>query len=254
MDLAISNFAWENKDHSLVFKELKNNGITKIESVLTKIKDWTLLNDIDILNYKKELDEYGVEAYSIQSLFFNLPCENLCHKNIIIPHIAKLIKYSNILGVEVLVMGSPSLRMICDEWTYKLVNVLKLIDDMLDSTNIKLVIEPNSTIYNGKYFHTLGEIVLFLDINDFRNIGTMIDTHNSLLENSDPIIELNHFYDYIEHIHISEVKLKPLNDILFHEKFSNEIKKIGYDKTITFELGVHDNFSESINTFSKIYQ
>lgn len=254
MNLAISNFAWENNEHEFVFNELKKNQITKIETVLTKIKDWSVLNSDHILNYKKELDGYGVEAYSMQSLFFNLPCQNLCDKDIIVPHTTRLIKYSNILGIKVLVMGSPSLRMICEEWKYKLVNVLKIIDDMLDSTDIKLVIEPNSSIYNGKYFHTLGEIVLFLDINDFRNIKTMIDTHNSILENSDPIIELNHFFDYIEHIHVSEVKLTPLVGIPFHEKFSNEIKKCGYDKTITFELGMFDNFSNSINTFSKIYQ
>jgi sugar phosphate isomerase/epimerase len=254
MDLAISNFAWDNKDHEFVFIELKNNGITKIETVLTKIKDWASLNDDDILNYKKELDSYGIGVCSMQSLFFNLPCKSLCEKDIIIPHVAKLIKYSQVLGVKVLVMGSPGLRVSYEGWRFDLVNVLKNIDDMLESTDIKLVIEPNSAIYNGKYFHTLGEIALFLDINDFRNIGTMIDTHNSLLENSDPIIELNHFFDYIEHIHVSEVKLKPLSDLTFHDKFSNEIKKSGYDKIITFELGMYDNFSESINTFSKIYQ
>jgi len=253
MNLAVSNFAWENNQHEFVFDELKKIGINKVETVLTKIDSWENLNQELILKYKNELYKYGMEPYSMQSLFFNVDCDNLCDQEKVLSHFKRLIEYCDILGVKVMVLGSPNLRKRFNGWEKKLIEIFRRIDDMLDMSNTKLVIEPNSSIYNGQYFHTLGEIVLFLDLNDFRNIKTMIDTHNSLLENSNPLIEISHFFDYINHIHISELKLKPLIDFEFHENFSNTIKKYFYDKTITFELGNYDNFSESITNFYKIY-
>ena len=69
MNLALSNFAWDNKDSDEVFKVLKENGINQIECILTKIKSWNELTTDDIIEYKKSLDTYGITAYSMQSLF-----------------------------------------------------------------------------------------------------------------------------------------------------------------------------------------
>lgn len=253
MNLAISNFAWENNEHEFVFRTLKENNINKIETVLTKINNWDKLNQDVIKKYKDELTKNEIEPYSIQSLFYNVNCENFCDRENMLSHFETLIKYSKILDAKVLVLGSPTLRVFFDGWKSKLVDVFSQIDMLLESSDIKLVIEPNCSIYGGKYFKTLGEIVFFLDINNFRNIKTMIDTHNSLLENSDPMVELIHFFDYIQHIHVSEIKLEPLKDIKFHEDFSKIIKKQKYDKAITFELGKCEDFSNAVNIFANIY-
>lgn len=254
MNLAISNFAWDNSQHDFIFDILKKNNITNIETVLTKINDWDFLKNEDIINYKKEIDSYGMNPCSIQSLFYNVKCDDLSNKEQVITHFKKLLSYSKILDIKIMVLGSPKLRNKSKDWKINLIETLKIIDEMLDGTDIQLVIEPNSSIYGGKYFHTIGEIIFFLDMYEFRNIKTMIDTHNSLLENSDPIVELNHFFNYIEHIHISEINLTKLIDLDFHDKFSQAIKKSGYEKTITFELGKCDNVSDAINNFSNIYK
>lgn len=253
MNLAISNFAWENINQEFVFNNLKKNDIHKIECVLTKIASWDKLNDELIINYKNELNKYEIEPYSIQSLFYNITCDSLSDKKKVLAHFERLIKYSKILGAKVLVLGSPNLRIFSEHWKDKLIDVFRNIDDMLNGTDTKLVIEPNCSMYGGDYFKTLGEIIFFLDLNEFNNIKTMIDTHNSLLENSDPIFELTHFFDYIEHIHISELKLEPIKDLDFHKKFSETIKKYFYNKTITYELGNYPNFEDSIKIFSEIY-
>ena len=81
----------------------------------------------------------------------------------------------------------------------------------------------------------------------------MIDTHNIILEELDPIYELKTYYEYINHIHISENNLHPIKDINFHLDFSSEIKKINYDKIVTYEVISCDNILESIKLFSQIY-
>jgi len=58
MNLALSNFAWDNDESKVIFKTLKNNDINNIECVLTKIKPWNDLTIDDIKNYKKELKKH----------------------------------------------------------------------------------------------------------------------------------------------------------------------------------------------------
>ena len=93
MNLALSNFAWDNNESKVIFKTLKNNDISNIECVLTKIKTWDDLTVDDIKNYKKELRRQKITPYSIQSLFYNVDTDNLCNieKNIL--HIKKLIEF-----------------------------------------------------------------------------------------------------------------------------------------------------------------
>ena len=81
----------------------------------------------------------------------------------------------------------------------------------------------------------------------------MIDTHNLILEKLNPIFEFKKYYKYINHIHISENNLLPIKDINFHVEFSKEIKKMNYDKIITYEIIACKNILESVKLFSEIY-
>jgi sugar phosphate isomerase/epimerase len=254
MNLALSNFAWDNQDSETIFKSLKENGINNIESVLTKIKDWSELETKDIVDYKKYLDKNRITPYSIQSLFYNVKCNDITDVDIIKTHFDKLIYYSKLLGVKVLVFGSPGLRKKTDGWEDSLVDIFTHVDKILVGTSIKVLIEPNTSSYGGEFFHTVSEIVQFIDSNELKNVRTMIDTHNSILENTDPNVELVEYFNYIEHIHVSEPKLVVIKEDEFHVNFSNTIKGLGYNKTITYEVMKSEELIPSIETFSKIYR
>lgn len=254
MNLALSNFAWDSHESNNVFEILKKNNINQVETVFTKIKDWSELTIDDILEYKEQLISFGIEPYSAQSLFYNVKCDNMNDVDIIVSHFSKLIEYSKILGIKRLVFGSPGLRKKIGNWKESTKNVFSHVDDMLIDSDIKVLIEPNTSSYGGEYFHTVSEIVNFIDSNGFKNVSTMIDTHNSILENNDPNVELITYFDYINHIHISEPKLQMITENEFHLNFSDIIKKIGYNQTITYEVMKCENIMENIPVFSKIYK
>jgi hypothetical protein len=254
MNLALSNFAWDNQDSETIFKSLKENGINNIESVLTKIKDWSELETKDIVSYKKYLDDNGIIPYSIQSLFYGVKCVDITDVNIIKSHFDKLIYYSKLLGVKVLVFGSPGLRKKTNGWEDSLIEIFTYVDNILIGTDIKVLIEPNTSSYGGEFFHTVSDIVKFIDSNELKNIKTMIDTHNSILENVDPNVELVEYFNYIEHIHVSEPKLVVIKEDEFHKNFSKTIKDSGYNKTITYEVMKSLDLISSLQTFSKIYR
>jgi sugar phosphate isomerase/epimerase len=253
MNLALSNFAWDYPESENIFSQLNEIGIKNIELVLTKYNSWESLNNKTILDYKKELINYDMNPYSLQSLFYNINC-TFEDTDIVIDHFKRLIDYSEILGLKILVFGSPSLRKKINNLSYNLSKIFNEVDAYLENKNINLVIEPNTISYGGEYFTSVSEITEFIISNNLKNIKTMIDTHNILLENNDPLIDIDKYFDYIYHIHISEPGLNIIKDELFHINFSNKLKEVSYNKMVVYEVNKAINLKESIKLFSEIYK
>ena len=256
MNIALSNLAWDHEDLDKTLTLLKSLNIKHIEGVLTKINPWSSLQETDLQGFKSKLDSYSINCSSLQSLFFGVNAKDMGDIEIITNHISRLVNYSKLLGVKVLVMGTPILRKKSEGYTWKLelIDTLKTVDSVLKGTGITLVIEPNARIYKGEYFYTCKEIVEFLKIYDFTNIKTMIDTHNLLYEYADPINEYYENLPYISHVHISENNLEPLYYREFHNVFAKELFLTGYDKLITYEVKKSENVEESIKLFAEIYR
>lgn len=251
MNLALSNLAWDFKDTDDILKKLRKKNIFQIEGVLSKIDDFSTLNEDKIIKFKETLNKFGIHVKTIQSIFYNVKCNGIGDDDVIINHIKKLISYCELLEVDIMVFGSPNLRV--GEIDDSVINSFKLIDELLSKTNIELSIEPNSKIYGGNYFHNLDEIVKFISANNFKKIKTMVDTHNLVLEGYCPSEEFIKYKSYINHIHISEPGLKPISDIETHTKFYNTLINNDYKNTITYEVNGLIDFDLDINNFIKIY-
>lgn len=247
--LSISNLSWNNNDTKDILYYLNNIGINNIELALSKISNWEEI-DYKIIDFKTMLDSFNIKAKSFQSLFFNYNCNSLCEIEKVTCHLEKIIKYAKLLNTNILVLGSPKIRNKNCDISY----LFNLIDKILRPHDMTLCIEPNAKIYDGQYFFVIEEIVSFLKLNKFTNIRTMIDTHNIILENQDPINIFDSFQEYIYHIHISEKQLKPIVDIEFHENFSNHLKNRKYDSIITYELVECEDIKDQIELFKSIYE
>lgn len=253
MKLAISNFAWDFSENTNIFEILKKHQIPNVEGVLTKIDNWGDLTSEKVLNFKSLLDSYDLTIESLQSIFYGVNCDGLHDGKVIIPHIEKVLEYSKILGVKTLVLGSPNLRRNTPNLLIELSNVFKVLDKILENSGIEISLEPNTKSYGGDYFHNLTDIVIFISENNFKNIKTMIDTHNLILEGIDPCKEITKYFNVVNHIHISEQGLKPIQDIEFHKKFSQTIKTLKYDKIVTYELLKCENLESTIDEFKNLY-
>jgi sugar phosphate isomerase/epimerase len=254
MNLSVSNLAWDNHENEQILEIFSDIGINKIEGVPSKINSWDKLTNTEISQYKEYLDSKNLSMKSMQSIFFNTKIIDFKNQDEVITHFEQLIEISKILGVNVLVLGSPKLRKKYDGWSEDLIRIFNRLDFILDGTSIRVVIEPNTSMYGGEYFFTVFEIVDFIKKNGFKNIKTMIDTHNVILENENPIEILELYYDYIEHIHISEVNLSPFKNNEFHNNFSKKLQEMKYSKIITYEVLKHDSLRDSVKSFVDTYR
>lgn len=253
MNIGLSQLAFDSQDSEEIYNLLYNYNYSYVEGVLTKINSWDYLTQTSLNQFKSELSSRVLECYSLQSLFFNIPVSSMSCSTSIVNHFSKIINYAEILNTKILVFGSPNLRKKELNWEEKLEIVFYEIDKLLDGKNIKIVIEPNCRAYKGDYFYSCSEISNFLNKNKLINIKTMIDTHNLINENLDPIKEFYENFNYIEHIHVSENNLLPISNIDFHKEFSKCLKDSNYKKGITYEVKKTEKIIDSIKLFAAIY-
>lgn len=246
MNIGISQLAFENiSDIIEMLEYLTDLNINNIEIVLSKYN-----NIEEAITLKSKLNLYKIKTLSTQSILFNSKIKDFTDFNLMY-YMSNLIEKCKLLNVDTLILGSPSCRNMLDY--SKLKEIFGYIDSLLINSDKILCIEPNCKKYNGKYFHSISEIVDFITDCGFSNIKSMIDTHNIKYEGSDPQKCYEEYLEYIYHIHISEDNLSPFLISDSHYNLSDSIKNSKYNKTITYEVLPHANIKESIKNFSKIY-
>jgi sugar phosphate isomerase/epimerase len=251
MNIGISNLAFDNNDINIL-NYLSSNNINNVELVYTKHKLWEEpINNLDSI--KNLFNTYNLNIYSIQSIFYGTEINSFNQVDDIKSHLNKLFNICKILGIKKTVFGSPVFRKSFNRYKTNIINIFDFIENELKNTDIKFLIEPNSKIYQTEYFYNPYEIFDFIKSHNYKNISSMIDTHNLILEGYDPISIFENNSQYIDHIHVSEVGLKEINDIDFHYKFSNTLKDNNYNKMIIYEILKNDNIIENIENFKNIY-
>jgi sugar phosphate isomerase/epimerase len=163
----------------------------------------------------------------------------------------KVIDACIVLGIEKIVLGSPKQRV--DFYFPQLKYAFQILDNKLDGTNITILIEPNSQQYGGEYFFTIDSIVEFLAQNNFNNIKTMIDTHNIILEGSNPAEKFMEYQEYIDHVHVSEIGLNSFKESDMHHQLAETLHTNQYDGLVVYECNQSATLFNDIVSFANIY-
>jgi sugar phosphate isomerase/epimerase len=251
MKLGISNLAWNtNCEFKDLVPILKENNIQYIELVFPKHLEWNKINYDHINEFLEITKKNKLKVLSTQSIFFNSNINSFYDVDFL-NHLKIVCYLSEEIGVNKLVLGSPNMRI--DKNYNKLSEIFQEVDKLMFEKNIILLLEPNSKIYNGEFFNTVREIVGFIKTNNFTNIKTMIDTHNIILENEDPVIIFNQYKDYIKHIHVSEIGLGSFIESDNHNELSETLYTSGYRDLIIYEAKTTNQIEKDIELFSKIY-
>jgi D-psicose/D-tagatose/L-ribulose 3-epimerase len=158
------------------------------------------------------------------------------------------------LGGEVVVYGSGNSRKVPDGFDFEktwrqLVTFFKLAGDIAVQYNITIVIEP---LYkkNTNIINTVAEGLSLCKEVDHPGIRLLADSFHMIHENESPEIILKAGSEYLHHIHIrDDTEGFPLEkDRPYFTTFLSYLKKIGYDKTLSFEVSTRkmtpDEFEE----------
>lgn len=242
MLLSISNIGWEASLDQDVYGLMKRFGYSGLEIAPTRIFPQA---PYDKLSEAKEWSdglnkEYGYVVPSMQSIWYGRG-ERLFgtaqEREQLYDYTKKAIDFASVIGCKNLVFGCPKNRNITEETDLEIaVRFFKELGDYAYEKGTVIGMEANPPIYHTNYVNDTKaalDLVKQVDSKGFLlnlDIGTMI-------QNQEAAEELVGQIELINHVHVSEPGLVPIQKRELHEQIAKLLKEEGYKKFVSIEMG-----------------
>lgn len=244
--LSISNIGWEEKNDIYIFEWMQKYGFSGLEIAPTrifpeapyeKIKEAkTLAEDL-----KKQ---FGFAISSMQSIWYGrreMIFGSDQERQILIDCTEKAINFASAIECRNLVFGCPGNRNMPGNADEEIaIGFFREIGDYAASKGTVIGMEANPPIYNTNFInHTLTafELIEKVDSNGFLlNLDT-----GTMIQNNEMISELMGKVHLINHVHISEPGLKPIEDRELHKSLKQILEAEGYQGFVSIEMGKVDD-------------
>lgn len=242
MKLSISNIAWEAHQDSLILDRLKKHPYSGLEVAPTRIVHDSPYTHMTLAQTYAQtlLEMHHLEVASIQSIWYG-KTENLFYsqsdRSTLFEHTQKAIDFASAMNCKNVVFGSPKNRNKSED---SLLNddasdFFRQLGDYAYAHHTTLALEPNPSIYGTNFINTTEQALEYVkNINSpgFKvnlDLGTMIANEETV-----EIITSN--LKWINHIHISEPFLNPIEKRTLHRELIHILKAQNYQGFLSIEM------------------
>ena len=261
MKLSISNIAWSAENDKAVYAMMNKYGFTGLEIAPTRIFPNEPYGQLDVAKkWAQNLNcVYGFTVPSMQSIWFGKTERIFASEEeraILIQYTKQAIDFAETIGCKNLVFGCPRNRTISENMAptevYNIaVKFFKELGDYAALHNTVIGMEANPPIYNTNFINTTAsalELISSVDSKGFRlnlDVGTMIYNNESVEILADKIHLINH-------VHISEPYLKPVQKRNLHTDLISMLSNADYNGYISIEMGKVECIKELQNTMEYV--
>ena len=252
MKLSISNIGWAEENDVAVYNMMKNNRFTGLEIAPTRIFSKQPYDKLDYARAwaDKLKSENGFVVSSMQSIWYGRSEKlfgNDEERAVLVDYTKKAIDFAEAVGCRNLVFGCPRNRTIPDDADENIASsFFKEIGDYAAEHGTVIGMEANPQIYNTNYINnTLSalELIEKVDSKGFKlnlDIGTMV-------ENGEAVSVLRGRENHINHVHVSEPGLKPLEKRQLHRDLAELLKSCNYNGFVSIEVGKQEKVEDLRN-------
>ena len=238
MKLAISNIAWSKEYDEEMYEFLSKNGIEGLEIAPTRIFEKNPYTHVsEIKDYAQKLKEkYNLTICSMQSIWYG-KTQNifLMDNDDLLLYTKKCIDFASAIECRNLVFGCPKNRNIPEGHDHSEVfGFFRQIGNYAYEKNTFFSLEPNPTIYNTNFMNHTNDAIKEVELLNNPGIKVNFDL-GTVIYNKENV--MNYDSKYINHIHISEPFLKPIELKKIHGILKEWIIKNKYDNYVSIEMG-----------------
>lgn len=257
MRLSASNIGWTEKQDNEIYLLLKEYQFEGLEIAPTRIFQEAPYDRLEeAKNWINTLrQEYGFVVPSMQSIWFGRQEKVFGseeERQVLVDYTKKAIEFAAVIGCRNLVFGCPRNRVIPDGMTSEpAIRFFREIGDYAYAKGTVIGMEANPPIYNTNYINdTVSALQLIQEVGSKGfllnlDVGTMI-------ENGESVEELQGMVPYINHVHISEPGLKPIEERTLHISLRNLLEKENYKGFLSIEMGKTEEVQKLESAFAYV--
>ena len=242
MKLSISNIGWSEANDVAVYTMMKNNGFTGLEIAPTRIfPEQPYDKLVEAGAWADNLkSENGFAIPSMQSIWYGRS-EKLFgtdeERSALVDYTKMAIDFAETVGCKNLVFGCPRNRCVPDGADENLaVSFFKEISAYAAEHGTTVGIEANPPIYNTNYINDTVSALDLIEKVDSEGFKLNLDV-GTMLENGEDVDVIKGREAYINHVHISEPGLKPIEKRQFHHDLRDLLKASNYNGFVSIEVG-----------------
>lgn len=246
MKASISNIAWDTEQDNEMYAFLSAAGYDGVEIAPPHIfGEDPYERKNEAAEVRKRLKEvYNLEISSMQSIWFGRSeklFEDSAQREVLLDYTKRAIEFANILGCRNLVFGSPKNRNIVSETDYEVaLDFFRTLGEYAWQNETVLAMEANPAIYHTNFINStkqafdLARQVSSAGFKVNLDIGTMI-------ENRETVGDFVDCLDLVNHVHVSEPYLVPVQFGELQKEVISFFEKMQYQNYISIEMSnVHD--------------
>lgn len=248
MKLAISNIAWPPEADSAVYTLMAQYGYTGLEIAPTRVfPEAPYDRTAEARAWSRRLQEtWGLSVPSMQSIWYGRQ-ERLFgpepERDALRAYTEKAVDFAAAIGCGNLVFGCPRNRQIPEGGDPRTaVDFFRQLGDYAAARGTAIGLEANPPIYHTNYINdTPSALALIREVDSvgFRlnlDVGTM-------LENGEDPALLDGKVGLVNHVHISEPGLRPLERRALHRELARVLLSGGYRGFVSIEMGAVEDLS-----------
>ena len=250
MNLSISNIAWSPEHDEEMYSFLNANDFYGLEIAPTRVFPQAPYDKLaEAKDYSNRLKEiYNIRVSSIQSIWYGITESifgSVTARQKLVDYTKKAVDFAKVIDCPNLVFGCPKNRtvppnLISDVYLSMADDFFNKIGKYAAGYGICISIEPNPTIYNTNFINTT--IEAFDICKKLNNPGIKVNIDlGTMINNGEGIEILKDHINLINHIHISEPYLVPVEKRTLHHELIKELRNVNYDKSISIEMSNPNN-------------
>lgn len=242
MKFSISNIAWGAEYDDEMYAFLRDMKFSGLEIAPTRIFPENPYDKVELIKeFSKQLfEEYGLKISSMQSIWFG-KTQNIfgsaAERKELIDYTKRAIDFAYAADCKNLVFGCPKNRVIPDSsYIPTAIDFFSELGEYAAQAGTVVALEANPVIYNTNFMNTTAEA--FDMCKKISNRGIMVNVDlGTIIYNNEPFETVEQNLSLVNHIHISEPRLAPIEKRQMHSR----IKELEYNKFVSIEMGNKNN-------------
>jgi sugar phosphate isomerase/epimerase len=253
MKLSISNIAWSENDEA-VYALLKASGFQGLEIAPTRLFPNTPYESLDsAAAFGMRLrDEYGLSIPSMQSIWYGRSeriFENEHAQQQLSAYTQSAINFAAALQCKSLVFGNPKQRNRMPGDLNNAVYFFETIADAALKRDVVIALEANPAIYGTNFMNTTEAVIDFVRACNHPALKVNLDVGTMIVNDEHVDLLANHI-DLIQHVHISEPYLAPIEKRPLHAALIQLLCDGGYDGYFSIEMKTPSAFDDVLKSIA----